>query len=175
MEHSPGAKLHNVPVRAVTLRDGFWAGRRKVNVERSIPTMLQLLEEHGIVDNFRRLSGRKNVPRRGPLYTDSDLYKLMEAVAFVLQSGDDAGLRRTFDSLTDDILATQDSNGYINTYWSGERAAERFTRMESGHELYCLGHMLQAAIAYYRATGNARSVENHTLVTTASTVAAGML
>jgi DUF1680 family protein len=159
LERSPGAKLHNVPVRAVTLRDGFWAGRRKANVERSIPTMLQLLEEHGIVDNFRRLSGRKNVPRRGPLYTDSDLYKWMEAVAFVLQSGDDAGLRRTFDSLTDDILATQDASGYINTYWSGERAVERFTRMESGHELYCLGHMLQAAIAYYRATGNARLLE----------------
>jgi uncharacterized protein len=154
LERSPRARLRNVPVRAVTLGDGFWAPRRRVNAERSIPTLFQLLEEHGIVDNFRRLSGRKDVARRGPLYTDSDLYKWMESVAFVLGSGDDAGLRRTFDRLTGEILATQDANGYINTYWSGERAAERFQRMEGGHELYCLGHMLQAAIAYYRATGN---------------------
>jgi DUF1680 family protein len=159
LERSPGAKLHNVPVRAVTMAEGFWTPRRRVNLERSIPTLLRLLEEHGIVDNFRRLSGRKNVPRRGPLYTDSDLYKWMEAVAFVLQSGEDAGLRRTFDSLTDEILATQDANGYINTYWSGERTAERFTRMDGGHELYCLGHMLQAAIAYYRATGDRRLLD----------------
>src|SRR5207237_1289708 len=97
-----------VPVRAVTITRGFWYERRKVNVECSIPTMLELLEEHGVVDNFRRLSGKKDVPRRGPLYTDSDLYKWMEAVAFVLQSGDDPNLRATFDRLTDEILAAQE-------------------------------------------------------------------
>src|SRR5579862_7595718 len=81
---SPYAKMHTVPIRAVRMGDGFWAGRRAINVEKSIPTLLDELEQHGIVDNFLRLEGRKNVPRRGPLYTDSDLYKWMEAVAFVL-------------------------------------------------------------------------------------------
>ncbi|MCX6622594.1 MAG: hypothetical protein NTY38_16295 [Acidobacteria bacterium] len=80
LSRSAHTRLHSVPVPAVTLGDGFWASRRRINVERSIPTMLQLLEEHGVVDNFRRLSGRKKVPRRGPLYTDSDLYKWMEAL-----------------------------------------------------------------------------------------------
>ncbi len=141
---------------------GFWAPRREVNVEKSIPTMLELLEEHGIMDNFRRLSGKKNVPRRGPLYTDSDVYKWMEAVAFVLQPGNPgnaAGLRATFDRLTDEILAGQDASGYLNTYWSGELASKRFTEMDRGHELYCLGHLLQAAIAYYRATGDTRLLD----------------
>jgi hypothetical protein len=59
--------------------------RIRTNVERSIPTMLQLLEEHGVVDNFRRLSGRKKADRRGPLYADSDLYKWIEAVAFKIE------------------------------------------------------------------------------------------
>ncbi len=153
------AKVKNIPVSAVRMGTGFWTPRREVNVERSIPTMLELLEEHGIVDNFRRLSGRKDVPRRGPLYTDSDLYKWMEAVAFVLQNGEHAELHATFDRLTDDILAAQEPGGYLNTYWSGDRASERFTQMDRGHELYCLGHMLQAAIAYYRATGNARLLD----------------
>src|SRR5207302_3585228 len=62
---SPYAKLHPVPLRAVRIHDGFWMPRIRVNVERSIPTMLQLLEEHGVVDNFRRLSGRKKADRRG--------------------------------------------------------------------------------------------------------------
>ncbi len=82
VRRSPYAKLQGVPVHAVTMGDGFWAARRKANVEKSIPTMLTELEEHGIVDNFLRLEGKKNVPRHGPLYTDSDVYKWMEAAAF---------------------------------------------------------------------------------------------
>ncbi len=159
LEHSPHARLKNVPVRAVALHEGFWTARRKANFERSIPTLLQLLEEHGVVDNFRRLSGRKNVPRRGPLYTDSDLYKWMEAVAFALQSGEDPGLRATFERLTDEILAAQEESGYLNTYYVEERRALRFQEMHRGHELYCLGHLLQAAIAYYRATGDTRLLD----------------
>jgi hypothetical protein len=159
LNHSPNAVMHPVPVRAVTLTDGFWSERRKINVERSIPTMLDLLEEHGTVDNFRRLTGKKNVPRRGPLYTDSDIYKWMEAVAFVLQSGDDAKLRAEFDSLTAEILAAQEPSGYLNTYYQDERKSLRLSEMYKSHELYCLGHLLQAAIAYYRATGNRKLMD----------------
>ena len=160
---SPYAKLHGVPIRAVKMGDGFWAARRQANVEKSIPTLLAELQQHGIVDNFLRLQGKKNAPRRGPLYTDSDLYKWMEAVAFVLQSGDQAGyqtaLRAEFDRLTDIILGAQEPSGYLNTYWSEERAPKRFTEMQRSHELYCLGHLLQAAIAYYRATGNRKLLD----------------
>ncbi len=158
LEKSPYAKVRNVPVSAVTMRDGFWAPRMKTNVERSIPTLLDLLEEHGIVDNFRRLAG-KNVPRRGPLFTDSDIYKWMEAAAFVLQTADDPKLRATFDKLTDEILAAQEASGYLNTYWIEDRKDRRWKEMVTGHELYCLGHMLQAGIAYYRATGNSKLMD----------------
>src|SRR5438270_5100012 len=133
LDRTPQAVMHPVPVRAVTISNGFWYERRKTNVERSIPTMLELLEEHGVVDNFRRLSIKKNVPRRGPLYTDSDLYKWMEAVAFVLQSGDDPKLRGLFDRYTEEILAAQEPSGYLNTYWVDERAKDRFAQMTRGH------------------------------------------
>jgi DUF1680 family protein len=159
LDRSPHARLRSVPVRAVRIHDGFWARRRQVNVERSIPTLLQLLEENGVVDNFRRISGRKQAPRRGPLYTDSDLYKWMEAVAFVLQSEDRPALRAQFEQLTDEILAAQEPSGYLNTYYVEERKALRFQEMQRGHELYCLGHLLQAAIAYYRATGSRRLLD----------------
>ena len=157
--NSPYAKLHTVPIRAVKMGDGFWSARRTVNVEKSIPTLLAELEEHGVVDNFLRLEGKKNVPRRGPLYTDSDIYKWMEAVAFVLQSGDQPRLRAEFDRLTGIIAAAQEPSGYLNTYWSEERTPKRFTEMYRSHELYCMGHLIQAAIAYYRATGDRKLMD----------------
>lgn len=159
LERSPHARVRSVPVRAVRLGKGFWSGRRSVNVETSIPTLLDLLEEHGVVDNFRRLSGRKKAARRGPLYTDSDLYKWMEAAAFVLQSEDRPELRAKLDALTDDVLAAQEPDGYLNTYYVEERVPLRFTEMQRGHELYCLGHLLQAGIALYRANGNRRLLD----------------
>ncbi|HWR53529.1 MAG TPA: beta-L-arabinofuranosidase domain-containing protein [Bryobacteraceae bacterium] len=157
---SPHAKLKNVPVQAVRMGDGFWAPRRKTNVWTSIPGMLELLEAHGIVDNFRRLSGRKQAARRGPLYTDSDLYKWMEAAAFVLQNGDEPKLRAAFERLTDEIVVVQEPSGYLNTYYQDERKSQRFKEMDRGHELYCLGHMLQAGLAYQRATGDTRLLDS---------------
>ena len=159
LDNSPHAKLHPAPVRAVRLKDGFWNSRRQVTEEKSLPTMLALLEENGVMDNFRRLAGKKNVPRRGPLYTDSDMYKWMEAAAWALHNHDDPKLRASIDGLVDEILAAQEPSGYLNTYWVEDRAKDRFQRMQSGHELYCLGHMLQAGIAYYRATGNRKFLD----------------
>ncbi|MCL4852275.1 MAG: glycoside hydrolase family 127 protein [Bryobacteraceae bacterium] len=111
LEKTPHAKLRNVPVSAVRITDGFWSARRATNAARSMPTLLALLEEHGVVDNFRRLSGKKKVARRGPLYTDSDLYKWMEAAAFVLQTDRNPQLEATFDALTGDIVAAQEPSG----------------------------------------------------------------
>jgi hypothetical protein len=159
LANSPRTRRHSIPVRAVKMGDGFWSARMRSNVERSIPTMFRLLEKHGVVDNFRRSSGRKPVARKGPLYTDSDLYKWIEAAAFVLQSEDRPELRATVDRMIDEILAAQEPSGYLNTWYAGERAKLRFAEMRRGHELYCLGHLLQAAIAYWRATGDRRLLD----------------
>jgi len=70
LSNSPYAKLHNIPVRAVTIEEGFWSKRRKTNVERSIPTMREELEQHGRMDNYRRLVGKSTAPQKGPYYSD---------------------------------------------------------------------------------------------------------
>jgi hypothetical protein len=159
LDHSLNARLHTVPVEAVHLGDGFWASRRRVTTEKSLPTLLELLEEHGVMDNFRRLSGRKNVPRKGPLYTDSDAYKWIEAASWALASNESSDaekqkLKQQVDSLISDIVAAQEPSGYLNTYYVGDKAHLRFTELVRSHEDYCLGHLIQAAIAYYRATGS---------------------
>src|ERR1043166_591312 len=88
LDKAPYAKLRNVPVRAVAITKGFWASRREINVKSSIPSMEKLLEANGRMTNYLRLAGQSDAPQQGPVYSDSDVYKWLEAVGFALQSGD---------------------------------------------------------------------------------------
>ena len=158
---SPHAKLRDIPVRAVTITGGFWGPRREINVTKSIPSMHDLLEANGRMNNFRRLLGRSNAAQSGPVFSDSDVYKWTEAVGFVLQSGDRPELRATTEKIIDDVVAVQESTGYLNTYYQDDRKPLRMTvqTQTTGHELYNIGHMLQGAIAYYRATGDRKLLD----------------
>jgi uncharacterized protein len=153
---SPHAKLRDIPVRAVTITGGFWGPRRDINVTRSIPTMHDLLEANGRMNNFRRLVGKSQAAQHGPVFSDSDVYKWTEAVGFVLQSGDRPALHETAEKIIDEVVAVQEPNGYLNTYYQDDRKPLRMLpqTQSTGHELYNIGHMLQGAIAYYRATGD---------------------
>jgi hypothetical protein len=156
VDKSPYAKLHNIPLRAVTISQGFWGARRKIDVDSSIPSMEKLLEANGRMDNFLRLVGKSDAKQRGPVYSDSDVYKWTEAAGFALQSGDRPELRSLTDKIIKEVVAVQELSGYLNTYYVGERAKDRMEPevQRWGHELYNLGHMIQGAIAYYRATGD---------------------
>src|SRR5580692_9319544 len=72
---SPHAQLHDIPVHAVTIQSGFWARRREINLNKSIPSMHGLLEANGRMNNFRRLVGKSNAAQIGPVFSDSDVYK----------------------------------------------------------------------------------------------------
>ena len=158
---SPYAKLRNIPVRAVTIREGFWSPRRKINVTRSIPTMHDLLEANGRMNNFRRLTGANKAEQHGPVFSDSDIYKWIEAVGFAVQSGDLAEMRPTVDRMIQEVVAIQEPSGYLNTYYVDDRKNLRMLpqTQSTGHELYNIGHMLQGAIAYYRGTGDRRLLD----------------
>jgi DUF1680 family protein len=158
---SPHAKLRDIPVRAVTITGGFWAQRRDINVTKSIPTMHDLLEANGRMNNFRRLVGKSTSAQSGPVFSDSDVYKWTEAVGFVLQSGDRPELRASAEKLIDEVVAVQEPSGYLNTYYQDDRKSLRMLpqTQTTGHELYNIGHMLQGAIAYYRATGDRKLLD----------------
>ena len=158
---SPHAKLRNIPVHAVTITGNFWARRREINVTKSIPSMHDLLESNGRMNNFRRLVGKSTAPQIGPVFADSDIYKWTEAAGFVLQSGDRPELRETASKMIDEVIAVQESSGYLNTFYQDDRKPLRMTvqTQTTGHELYNIGHMLQGAIAYYRATGDRRLLD----------------
>ena len=128
--------------------------------------MHDLMIRDGRMENFRRLSGKSAVPQKGRVASDTDIYKWTEGVSFALQSGDRPALRDELSGMVDDVVAAQEPGGYLNTYFQGDRAPLRLqwtatggghdleSTQETGHGSYTLGHMLQSAIAYYRATGD---------------------
>lgn len=156
---SPHAKLSPVPLRAVEMRDGFWKPWMETNRTVNIPKLFDLLEEHGVLDNLRRLSGRKDVERKGAFWTDSDLVKWMEAAAFALSSQDDPEIRRMLDIAIDDLTVIQCDDGYLNSFFTEDSGRQRFRNLPVEHELYCAGHLFQAAIADYRATGGSKFLD----------------
>lgn len=151
---SEKTRLRFVPIGAVKMREGFWKARMDRNNEQGIPRLLRHLEDHGVVDNFGIVSGRKKVERKGPYFSDSDLYKWMEGAAWSLLSYDNPKTRADLERVIDEVVAAQGKDGYLNTFFQGELYGQRFRNLPVEHELYCAGHLFQAAVAHYRATGS---------------------
>src|SRR6266567_4226861 len=150
---SPHCRLRPVPLTAVRLEDQFWAPRLRTNREVTLPGQYQQCEQTGRIDNFRRAAGKKEIPFQGIYFNDSDVYKWVEAAAYSLAAHPDARLEEMLNTVVTEIAAAQDADGYLNTYFTFERQPERWSNLRDLHELYCAGHLFQAAIAHHRATG----------------------
>jgi DUF1680 family protein len=156
--HSPHAHLKPVPLDRIRLNDVFWAPRRRINHERTLPSQFHHLESTGRLDNFRRASGKKDAPFEGLYFNDSDVYKWLEAASWALATQDDEELRRMVDTAITEVADAQRTDGYLNTYFALDRADERWTDFDL-HEMYCAGHLFQAAVAHHRATGTTRLLD----------------
>ncbi|MCS7254378.1 MAG: glycoside hydrolase family 127 protein [Armatimonadota bacterium] len=153
---SPHAKLRPIPINAVKLRDRFWQPRLAALQEVTLPTQYELLEHTGRIDNFRRVSGKVLGEFRGLYFNDSDVYKWIEAAAWSLAVQHNAKVAELINRVIPEIEAAQDEDGYLNTYFSLERKKQRWTNLRDMHELYCAGHLFQAAVAHHRVTGDER-------------------
>jgi DUF1680 family protein len=147
-----------VPLDAVDLADDFWEPRRRINREVTLPSQYRHLEDTGRLDNFRRASGKIGGGYQGIYFNDSDVYKWLEAAAWTLAEGSDSELERMVDAAITEIEDAQRPDGYLNTYFTFERAAQRWTDFDL-HEMYCAGHLFQAAVAHFRATGSERLLD----------------
>lgn len=146
-------KLQAVPFTDVRIEDGFWLPRQEVNRTVSIPVNLENLEKAGNLNNFR-LAARKSLSGfQGPVFMDSDVYKALEAASYSLSTHPDPGLEKRLDEIIALIAAAQQPDGYLNTYFTVKEPAKRWTNLRDQHELYCAGHMFEAAVAHYQATG----------------------
>jgi DUF1680 family protein len=136
----------------VQVQDDFWAPRRRINREVTLPTQYRLLEETGRFDNFRRAAGKQDDPFQGRFFNDTDVYKWIEAAAWTLAETLDPALARMVDAAIAEIADAQQPDGYLDTYFMFDKASERWTDWNM-HEMYCAGHLFQAAVAHWRATG----------------------
>jgi DUF1680 family protein len=152
------ARLRALPPGHVRLADGFWEPRRRLSWAETLPSQYEHIESTGRLDNFRRASGKVDVPFRGPYFDDSDVYKWLEAASWSLATDPDPGLERMVESAITEIADAQRPDGYLNTYFTFERAHERWKDFDL-HEMYCAGHLIQAAVAYFRAVGTRRLLD----------------
>jgi DUF1680 family protein len=151
---SPHVRLRPVSLADVALQDAFWQPRRNINREVTLASQYHHLEESGCLDNFRRAAGQKECDFRGPVFMDSDAYKWLEAAASTLATHSESALEAMVESVIDLLAAAQQPDGYLNTRFMFDKASQRWTNLHDWHEMYCAGHLIQAAVAHYRATGS---------------------
>jgi DUF1680 family protein len=149
----PFNRLEAIPFYQVHLTDGFWAERQRINREISIFHQYEQLEKDHHIDNFKVAAGLKQGTHQGEFYYDSDLYKWLEAACYILHIHEDKELEDKVNEIIDLVVKSQMKDSYVNTFYSTKFLHKRFTNLQNMHELYCAGHLIQAAIAHYEATG----------------------
>ncbi|MBL8095233.1 MAG: glycoside hydrolase family 127 protein [Anaerolineales bacterium] len=135
----------------VEILPGFWHDRLTTNRERTLPAVHAKLKATGRLDAWRREVPNDQLQRH--IFWDSDTAKWIEAVGYTLTAGRDATLEAQVDEVIDWMSQIQESDGYLNSYFSIVEPDARWTNLRDRHELYCAGHLMEAAVAYSRATG----------------------
>jgi DUF1680 family protein len=151
---SPFAKLIPLGFGEIQLRGGFWAAWRNTTRREAIPYGYQKLVDSGALFNFEVAAGRRDGAFRNMRFSDSDLYKWLEAASYELANSWDDELASKVKACVDLAAEAQRSDGYLNTYYQLGDIEKRWTNLRHDHELYCAGHMFQAAVAHHRCTGD---------------------
>ncbi|GAE09819.1 transposase [Paenibacillus sp. JCM 10914] len=152
---APSSMLHNwheVPFTKVKITDAFWRPRLEVLKKVTLPSCLIKCEETGRIANFAKAGGLIEGEFEGIYFNDSDVYKVLEGVAYSLMLERDTALEDDADRIIELIAAAQESDGYLCTYYTLVAPESKWTDMEK-HEMYNGGHLIEAAVAYYEATG----------------------
>ncbi len=155
--------LRPLPLGAAKITGGFCQDRQDINRKTTIPAAADRLEQAGTLRNLRRAAGHEPAGDgfTGKLFADSDVYKWLEAVAWEQSRSPSSELASWQATTSAVVAAAQEPDGYLNSYVRLALGGKRFGDLEKGHELYCAGHLLQAAVAQSRAT------EDRTLLTVA--------
>jgi hypothetical protein len=153
--------ISSVPFTAVRLADKFWRPRLEINRTVTLPFVLKQCAGTGRTDNFVKAAGRMAGTHEGYYFNDSDVYKALEGAAYSLHTHPDPALERTVDEWIALIAAAQEEDGYLYTARTIDPEAvtaereglRRWSNLPVNHELYNVGHLYEAAVAHYRATG----------------------
>ncbi len=153
---SSQSALHTLPYSAVQIRGGFWAKYQQINREGSLSHGFSMLEKAGNLRNLRIAAGQEEGDFSGYWFADSDVYKWLEAVGWELGRATEVVLQEMADEAISLVENAQQADGYLNSYYQITAPEKRWTDLDHGHELYCAGHLIQAAIAFHRALDDDR-------------------
>ena len=152
--------IREIPMNKVRVLDAFWSPRQKLMTDVTIPYMEKILrdeipgaEKSHAVSNFRLTAGEETGEFYGMVFQDSDVAKWLEAAAYSLAFKQDADLSRRIDQMVELIGRCQQKDGYLNTYFTAKEPENRWKNLLECHELYCAGHMMEAAAALHEAAG----------------------
>ena len=155
-----GQHLKQLELNNIKITDDFFGKYVRCVGEKIILHQWEILndclegtEPTYCIQNFRIAAGEVEGTRRGIIYQDTDLYKWLESVAFYINSESNPELEKQADEVIDLLGRAQEEDGYLNTYYTVNEPNKKWTNLIEAHELYTSGHMIEAAVAYYNATG----------------------
>lgn len=150
----------------VRVTDSFWSARQRLMTDVTVPYMEKILrdevdgaEKSHAIHNFQMAAGDIQGAFYGMVFQDSDVYKWLEAVAYSLSLKPDQALEARADEVIDILARAQQSDGYLNTYFTIQEPENRWKNLLECHELYCAGHLFEAAAAYYEETGKRKLLD----------------
>lgn len=147
-----------IKLQQVEINDAFWSPKLQVNREVTIPAVYQRCLETGRIDAWK-LTWRPGQPQEPHVFWDSDVAKWIEAAAHSLATQPAAKLETLLDELIDTISRAQQPEGYLNTHFTVVHPEWRWKNLRDWHELYCAGHLIEAAVAYFHATGKRKLLD----------------
>ena len=148
-------KLSALPLADVRIADAFWAPRIETCRRATLPYCFEMCEKTGRIDNFAKAAGLIDGKFEGIWFNDSDVYKVLEGAAYVLGTHPDAELNGLADEVIAKIAAAQRPDGYLFCFFTIDNPDQRLKNIVSParHELYCMGHMIEAAAVHHQMTG----------------------
>ena len=152
----PRKTLTPVSFNKVRFDDVFWKPRVDTNRKNTLPIEHRQLKSSGQLAQWRWKPGKPNTPH---IFWDSDVAKWLEAAAYSLATHPDKKLEKLVDAVVDDMARIQGADGYLNTHYLLVEPKKRWTNLRDCHELYCAGHMMEAAVAYHEATGKRKFLD----------------
>lgn len=145
--------MNELDTRQVTICDPYWTRQLEINSSQAIYHQWEQLEASGCIDNFRIVAGELQSLREGFFFADSDAYKWLDAAARIYSTQPDPRLAQLMDGLISLIGRAQDPDGYLFTYNQVHFTGLRWKNLWIEHELYCQGHLIEAGVSHFHATG----------------------
>ncbi len=154
--HSPNSSYRVLSREAVKFISGFWVARQAVNRKVSLKHGYAMLNKAGNLHNLKMAAGLESGKYRGMNFSDETVYKWLEGLGWELGRAPDEELQALADEVISLIAAAQQPNGYLDSYYQVAEPERKWSDLDFGHELYCAGHLIQAAIAFKRAVDDER-------------------